>query len=80
MKKTCSRRVIKDFLKTIKKIELYNKIFSHDFSEIMKKYIERDGKREINPKYIRFAERVPRTEELEDIRKKLFVQLVKGLL
>lgn len=72
--------VIKDFLKTIKKIELYNKIFSHDFSEIMKKYIERDGKREINPKYIRFAERVPRTEELEDIRKKLFVQLVKGLL
>lgn len=72
--------VIKDFLKTIDKIDLYHKIFSHDFSDIMKKYIEKGGRREINPKYIRFAERVPRTEELEDIRKKLFAQLVKGMI
>lgn len=72
--------VIRDFLKLLNKNELYNKIFSHDFSDIMKKYIERDGKREINPKYIRFAGRVPRTEELEEIRKKLFIQLVKSMI
>jgi hypothetical protein len=47
----------------------------------MKKYVEdEDGKKRINPIYVRILERIPRTDELEEVRKKAFFNLVRKLV
>ena len=77
---TMSNSIIKDFLKYIGKEGLYQKLFEHDYSSVMKKYIDSDGERKVNPKYIQEIGRMPRTEELENIRKRLFSVLVKDMM
>lgn len=71
---------IKQFLDLMKKSEIYEKVFAHDFADIMKKYVDNGGRREINPEYVRFLGRVPRTDELESVREKLFDREIKKIL
>ncbi len=71
---------IKSFLKLIEKNELYNKVFTHNFDDIMKKYIEVDGQRRVNPEFVKVLGKEPRTDELEDARKKLFAKTIKSLI
>ena len=71
---------IKNFLQVIKCPELYDKVFMHDFSKIMKKYVEHDGQRFVNPIYKQAFGRAPRPDEMEEVRKKLFAHEVKKLL
>ena len=72
--------LIKKFMSLLGKEDLYSKIFGHDFSDVMKKYVEKEGKREVNPRLIHFLGRVPRTDEFEQVRQKLFDHEVKKLL
>jgi hypothetical protein len=67
-------------MKLIDKNELYAKVFSHDFTDVMKKYIDQDGQRRVNPEFVKVLHKEPRTDELEDARKKLFARTVKMLI
>jgi hypothetical protein len=76
-----SNSIIKQFLVILGESKLYEVLFKHDFSEVMKKYVEdKDGTRRINPIYIRILERMPKQEELEEVRKKAFFNLVRKLV
>jgi hypothetical protein len=76
-----SNSIIKQFMAIMGENKLYENLFKHDFSEIMKKYVEdEDGNRRINPIYIKILERIPRTDELEEVRKKAFFNLVRKLV
>jgi hypothetical protein len=71
---------IKSFMKLIDKNELYSKVFTYDFTDVMKKYIDHDGQRKVNPEFFKMLHKEPRTDELEDARKKLFAKTVKMLI
>jgi hypothetical protein len=71
---------IKSFMKLIDKNELYTKVFTHDFADVMKKYVDHDGQRRVNPEFFKVLHKEPRTDELEDARKKLFAKTVKMLI
>lgn len=71
---------IKQFLELMKKPEIYEKVFVNDFKDIMRKYVDDRGRREINPEYIEFLGRVPRTDELEEVRQKIFDREIKKIV
>ena len=78
---TMSNNIIKQFLVVLGESKLYEVLFKYDFSDVMKKYVEdEDGKKRINPIYVRILERIPRTDELEEVRKKAFFNLVRKLV
>lgn len=77
---TMPNSTIKNFLQIMNCTEIYDKIFTHDFSNVMRKYIDDNGHREVNPLYSKLLGRVPRTDEFEDIRKKLFDAEVKKIV
>lgn len=77
---TMPNSTIKNFLQIMNCTEIYDKIFTHDFSNVMRKYVDDNGHREVNPLYSKFLGRVPRTDEFEDIRKKIFDAEVKKIV
>ena len=77
---TMPNSTIKSFLQLINCSELYDKVFTHDFSDIMRKYVENEGRREVNPLYVSFLVRTPRTDEFEDVRKQLFSREVLKII
>ena len=77
---TMPNSTIKTFLQIMNCSEIYDKIFTHDFTNVMRKYVDYQGSREVNPLYTKFLGRVPRTDEFEDIRKKLFDAEVKKIV
>lgn len=77
---TMPNSTIKNFLQVLHCSDLYDKVFTHDFSDIMRKYVDHEGRREVNPLYSNFLGRTPRTDEFEDVRKHLFNREIQKLV
>lgn len=71
---------IKEFLKLFGKQALFDKLFDGKMENILKKYVETETSRQVNPLYTQFMGKQLRPDELEHARKHLFHHKVKELL
>jgi len=67
-----SSNQIKMFLRLMGEEGLYDNLLPEKYSDVLKKYIEEDGVRKVNPKLIAHYGRTLRTDEMEDARRNLF--------
>ena len=75
-----SNSQIKEYLKLFGKHSLFDKLFDGKLDDIIKKYVETENSRQINPLYVRFMGKSLRPDELEHARKHIFHHKVKELL
>jgi hypothetical protein len=71
---------IKEFLKLFGKQSVFEKIFGGKLDDILKKYVETETSRQVNPLYVKHMGKNLRPDELEDARKKLFHHKIKELM
>lgn len=75
-----SNSKIKEFMKMIGKQDVYDKLFDGKLDDVVRKYVEKNDVRQINPLYIKHMGKTLRPDELEPARKHIFHHKVHELM
>lgn len=75
-----SNSKVKEFLRLIEKEKIFDILFDGKLDDVVKKYVEDETGRHVNPMYIKIAGKSLRPDELEDARIKAFQHKVHNLM